>query len=164
MTDEVVIRELVGLDEILTIYPLFQLESSISEALFRERIEVIIKQGNYRCIAAFAGDRMVGVSGFWSGMLLWCGRFVEPEHVVVEPTLRSQGIGAKLLAWIEAEAMRLGYDVAMVAMILGKDRTRDFYRRNGYADDGLILVKTLSSWAAEAYPEYEAHKRAVAAG
>ena len=51
--DEVSIRELSGLAEIRTIYPLYSQNSSLSQALFEERMGVMLAQGNYRCIAAY---------------------------------------------------------------------------------------------------------------
>ena len=162
--EDIVIRELSGLEEILTIYPLYRQSNSLPEETFRERISAMLAQGNYRCIAAYIGDRMVGMSGFWVGMQLWSGKYAEPDHVMVDPALRSTGIGAKLMAWIEQEAARIGCDVTRVAMILGRERTRSFYRRNGYSDDGLILVKPLSPWAETEFPEYAAHKASAQAG
>jgi GNAT superfamily N-acetyltransferase len=161
-TDDVVIRELIGFEEVAAIYPLYSQSGSLSEEMFRERLQLMLDQGNYRCIAAFIDGRMVGVSGFWTGYQLWTGKYVEADHVGVDREMRSRGIGGKLMIWIETEAVRTGCDLTRIAMILGRDRTRNFYRRLGYADDGLILVKTLSKWADEEFPEYAAHKRAMA--
>ena len=158
---DIVIRELVGLDEIATIYPLYRQTGSMPVDLFEERLAAMISQGNYRCFAAFIGDRMVGVSGFWIGVQLWAGKWAEADHVVVDAQMRSAGIGARLMAWMEAEAFRVGCDLIRISMLIGKDRTHNFYSRNGYADDGLILVKPLSAWAEAEFPEYTAHKLAM---
>jgi hypothetical protein len=96
---------------------------------------------------------MVGLSGFWTGTQLWCGNYIEADHVVVDTTLRSLGVGARLVAWIEAEGERIGCAVFRVAMVLGKERTHQFYARNGFFDDGLLMVKALSRGAAQ-FPEY----------
>jgi hypothetical protein len=54
VTDEVTIRELNGLDEMLTIYPVFQQGNTrLDKAVFRERLSAMLAQGNYRCIAAY---------------------------------------------------------------------------------------------------------------
>ena len=161
MTD-VTLRELVGFDEIATIYPLYAQSGSLSETLFRERLRAMLAQGNYRCVAAFIGERMAGLSGFWIGVQLWSGKYAEADHVVVDESVRGRGIGGKLMAWIEAEAASVGCDIARIAMVIGKDRTHNFYERRGYADDGLIMVKTLSAWADAEFPDYAAHKRKTA--
>lgn len=147
---DIVIRELVGLEEIAAIYPLYEQTGSMPEGLFRERLAAMIAQGNYRCVAAFIGERMVGMSGFWIGVQLWAGKWAE--------------VGAKLMAWIEEEAARVGCDITRISMVLGKERTHRFYSRNGYADDALILVKPLSAWAVAEFPKYAAHKVAMERG
>lgn len=162
--DDIVIRELIGFDEIATIYPLYSQTGSLPEPLFRERLAVMIAQGNYRCVAAFMGDRVVGTFGFWVGMQLWAGKWAEADHVVVDENTRSAGIGGRLMSWFETEAVRIGCDLIRISMLLGKDRTHSFYSRNGFADDGLILVKPLSAWAEAEFPEYTAHKRKMLGG
>lgn len=84
--------------------------------------------------------------------------------MVVDAQMRSAGIGAKLMAWIEEEAARVGCDITRISMVLGKERTHKFYSRNGYADDALILVKPLSAWAETEFPEYATHKVAMERG
>lgn len=155
MTDEVIVRELLGFDQILSIFSLFSQVNHLSEVVFRQRLAAMQAQGNYRCVAAYIGERMVGASGFWTGTQLWGGKYVEADHVVVDSALRSRGIGAAMMAWIEAEAERTECAVIRIAMVLGKERTHQFYARNGYFDDGLLMVKALSRGAAE-FPEYVA--------
>jgi GNAT superfamily N-acetyltransferase len=155
VTDEVIIRELIGLDQIVTIFPLYRQVSDVNEDTFRQRISAMFAQNNYRCVAAYISGRMVGASGFWTGTQLWCGKYVEADHVVVDTAHRSHGIGAKIMAWIEAEGERAECEVIRVAMVLGKERTHNFYARGGYFDDGLLMVKALSRGAA-AFPEYVA--------
>jgi GNAT superfamily N-acetyltransferase len=153
MSEAVIIHELFGLEQMMAILPLYSQVSHISEEIVRERLSAMIAQNNYRCIVAFIDDRMVGLSGFWTGTQLWCGKYVEADHVVVDGTLRSRGIGSQLMAWIEAEGERMECSVIRIAMVLGKERTHRFYARNGYFDDGLLMVKALSHGAAE-FPEY----------
>lgn len=143
----------------MTTFPLRQQEApSRPEAEFRRRLAAMLALGNFRCIAAYQGDRMVGTSGFWVGVQMWCGPYVEPDGVVVDRDCRSQGIGARMMDWIEAEGERLGCTVMKVAIILGKPRTKQFYNRLGFSDDGMILVKPLTLGEAE-FPEYVEQKR-----
>jgi GNAT superfamily N-acetyltransferase len=153
MSGDIIIRELFGMDEIATIFPLNSQVGHLSEAVFRDRMSAMIAQGNYRCNAAYMGERMVGISGFWTGTQLWCGKYMEVDNFSVDEELRSRGIGAAMMAWMEAEAERTECAVIRLAMILGRERTHQFYQRNGYFDDGLLMVKALSLGAAE-FPEY----------
>ncbi|MEY9770174.1 GNAT family N-acetyltransferase [Sinorhizobium fredii] len=98
MSDEVIIRELFGLDAMMTIFPLYSQVSRLSEAVFRQRLSAMLAQSNYRFIAAYINERMVGASGFWTGTQLWCGKYVEADHVVVDSALRSHGIGGEMMA------------------------------------------------------------------
>ncbi|WP_261331427.1 GNAT family N-acetyltransferase [Rhizobium leguminosarum] len=75
---------------------------------------------------------------------MWCGKYIEADNVVVDNAVRSQGIGGKMMAWIEAEAERIECAVVRIAMVLGRERTHQFYARNGYFDDGLLMVKAKS--------------------
>ncbi|WP_245372522.1 hypothetical protein [Rhizobium leguminosarum] len=74
VSDEVIIRELVGLDQTMTIFPLYSQVSRLSEAVVFQRLSAMFAQSNYRCIAAYIDERMVGASGFWTGTQLWCGK------------------------------------------------------------------------------------------
>ncbi|WP_245506361.1 GNAT family N-acetyltransferase [Rhizobium leguminosarum] len=129
MSDEVIIRELVGLDQTMTIFPLYSQVSRLSEAVVCQRLSAMFAQSNYRCIAAYIDERMVGASGFWTGTQLWCGKYIEADNVVVDSAVRSQGIGGKMMAWIEAEAERTECVVVHIAMVLGRERTHQFYKR-----------------------------------
>lgn len=154
MTEEVTIRELKKVEEMLAAFPLFaQGSSHLEETLFQQRLAAMVGQGNYRCIGAYSGSKLGGISGFWIGTQLWCGRYIEADHVVVDRTLRSSGIGTRLMAWIEVEGERAGCNVFRVTMMLGKERTHAFYERNGFFDDGLLMVKALTRGRDE-FPQY----------
>ena len=46
MTDEVMIRELFGLDQMGAIFPLFHQVNHLSEAVFRQRLSAMLAQNN----------------------------------------------------------------------------------------------------------------------
>lgn len=144
MSDEVEIRELRGFEELRGIFPLVrQSNPEIDEPTFEHRLAEMLHEGGYRCIAAYRDGTMVGVAGFWIGTALWCGRYCEPDNVVVDAEQRSGGIGAALMSWIEAEARRLGCAMLKLEAYAERHRTRAFYRRQGYAEPGVVMIKTL---------------------
>ncbi|MFK0334904.1 GNAT family N-acetyltransferase [Rhizobium sp. NPDC090275] len=157
MASDIEISELFGLEEIVTIYSLFRQVHTLDEASFRARLSAMCAQGNYRCIAAYVEGRMVGVAGFWIGTQLWCGKYIEADHVVVDADVRGMGIGARLMAWIEAEGEREACALFRIAAVLSNLDARRFYARNGFFDDGILMAKALSRGAA-AFPEYVARR------
>ncbi len=141
---DIVIRELTALEDLQSIFPLIhQLNPELDEALFRQRLDAMLLEGGYRCIAAFDRDVMVGAAGFWTGTHLWCGRYVEPDNVIVDRTLRSGGIGKLMMDWIEVEARRMGCELLKLEAYAERTRTREFYRRQGYGEPGVVMIKPL---------------------
>jgi NAD(P)-dependent dehydrogenase (short-subunit alcohol dehydrogenase family)/ribosomal protein S18 acetylase RimI-like enzyme len=67
-------------------------------------------------------------------------RAVTLRMIGLEPRVRGQGVGRRLMAALELAAVRLGAD----AIALGADRdTRGFYARLGYAGRGAMMHKGL---------------------
>lgn len=76
------------------------------------------------------GQIVAGVSGYtWAGM-------AELEFLWVADSLRGQGIGAQLLAAVEAEARQRG--CALVITSTYSFQAPDFYQRHGYQVVGRI--------------------------
>lgn len=140
---EVVVRELVGFEAVKGMFPLIhQLNPEIEEKDFLTRLKAMLEEG-YRCIGAYRDGELVGVSGFWVGTRFWCGRFIEPDNVVVDENCREGGVGRVLMEWIEAEGRRLGCDIMKLETYAAKVGARAFYRRQGYEEPGIVMLKPL---------------------
>ena len=48
---------------------------------------------NYGQIAVYKNGECVGMTGYWIGTKLWCGKYLELDNVVVSEKHRNQGIG-----------------------------------------------------------------------
>ena len=143
---EITIRELDGLSEMLVaLFPLInQSNPDIDESTFNSRLSAMLEQGGYRCIAAERDGAVVGVAGCWIGTQIWCGRYCEPDNLVVDEALRSGGVGKAMMDWIELEAQRLGCLMLKLETYAERTRARAFYRREGYAEPGVVMIKTLA--------------------
>lgn len=159
MTD-IVIRELTSREELRSTFALIQqLNPEVDEPLFLRRLDEMLLEGGYRCIASYQGGRMVGVAGFWTGTHLWCGKYVEPDNVVVDRAQRGGGIGGLMMDWIEAEAYRLGCEILKLEAYAERTRTRDFYRRKGFGEPGIVMVKPLPVQGAQTFEQILAKGR-----
>jgi len=52
VSEKVIIRELFGLEQMMTIFPLYSEVSHLSDDAIRVRLSAMLAQNNYRCIAA----------------------------------------------------------------------------------------------------------------
>ena len=134
------VRELRA-EELHSILPLIEQHNPKQDpAELRRRLEVMIPQG-YRCIAAFQGDMMVGVAGYWISAKFWCGEYLEPDNVFVLPELRSAGIGARMMDWLEEKARELGCKLVVLDSYVTYAGAHRFYFRRGYEIAGFHFVR-----------------------
>lgn len=81
--------------ELPQILPLIrELNLAIPELVLVQRLEEMAQGGGYQCVAALWKDDCVGVAGIWTGTRFWCGRYLDVDNVVVDPSYRSTlGVG-----------------------------------------------------------------------
>lgn len=135
----------IPIDQIETILPLIeQLNPTTAREVLQSRLSEMAGL-NYHCVGAFDGDRLIGVTGYWIGVRLYCGRYVDLDNVIVDEEYRSSGIGKKIVAWIEDRARELGCQVAMLDCYVIKSEAHKFYFREGYSILGFHFIKNLTT-------------------
>jgi GNAT superfamily N-acetyltransferase len=76
------------------------------------------------------------------------------NDLVVTESTRGQGVGSTLLAEAEALALKRGCFRMSLETAAWRERTRTFYVRGGWTDNGTWFVKLLDpSWGAAGYNE-----------
>ena len=119
-----------------------QTNPQITKAIFSARLKKMQKQG-YRCIAYMQKGEMVGLCGFWHGTRFWCGDFIDLDNVVVDQKFRAKGIGKKMVAWVEAEALRLKCDQVGLDCYTTHHAAHRFYMAQNYIIKGYHFIKPL---------------------
>lgn len=137
------IKEIIGIEEMINLYPLIhQLNTEISLDDYHEMLKDMLPKG-YRQVGAFLNDACVGVAGFWINTKLYCGKYMEPDNVIVSNKYRNLKLGTKLLHWLHEEALRNNCKVSLLdAYVQNKDAHR-FYFREGYSILGFHMIKKL---------------------
>ncbi len=134
---------LLAENELAVMMPLIEvLNPGTPPAVLAGRLAEMRGNG-YRCAGAFVEHRCVGVAGMWFGTRFWCGRYVDIDNVVVDPSWRGRGIGQALLDWVEGYARREGCEKAVLDAYATNDRAHAFYMRRGYRIIGFHFDKDL---------------------
>jgi GNAT superfamily N-acetyltransferase len=140
---DIQIREMQGTDDMLdnfgilsTLYPEMQ------KADYARMLQEMLPNG-YHQVAVFEGSRCIGLSGFWINTKLYCGKYIEPDHVVIDPEYRSRGIGKMLCDWIAAEGLKRGCGTALLDAYVENADAHRFYFREGYRIKGFHFLLKL---------------------
>lgn len=138
----ITIRELSA-EELPQILPLIShLNPKLAPEELERRLHLMIPQG-YHCIAAYDGEQMVGVAGYWLGTRFYCGEYMDVDNVVVQESLRSAGIGAKMMDWLHAKAVEMGVKVVVLDSYSTYSGAHRFYFRQGYEILGFHFSKKM---------------------
>ncbi|WP_281636841.1 GNAT family N-acetyltransferase [Flavobacterium marginilacus] len=128
------------LDQIGTmhhLYPKLTLEKY--EAYLQEMVP-----HNYKQVAVFDGEICVGLSGFWTAVKLWTGKYIEIDNFIVHSDYRSKGIGKMMTDYIDAKAKDEGCNAIVLDAFTGNFTAHRFYYNQGFEPRGFHFVKMLN--------------------
>lgn len=136
--------ELTTIDEMLAqfeimkyLYPKFTLEKY--ESYLKEMIP-----HNYTQIAVFDKEEILGITGCWSGIKLWSGKYLEVDNFIVHPNHRSKGIGKLLTDFVNKKAIDLGCTMIVLDAFTGNFTAHRFYYNQGYEPRGFHFIKMIN--------------------
>ena len=136
----IVLRELAPA-QIPSIFPLMHLNNpKLSKAFFTKHLKDMLPHG-YHAVAAFDGQEMVGVSGFWLRSRFWCGRQLDIDNFFVHPDYRKLGIGKKLIQWLEKRALAEKCELMVLDTYADYFLAQRFYHREGFIATGSHFTK-----------------------
>ncbi len=102
---EIKLRHLTTKNEMLEAFPLVNLMyKKMTQDEFSSALDQMISLSNYQMVAAFQGEKMIGVSGYWIASMLYCGLYLQASNIVVADEFRSKGVGKKILNFLEEKA------------------------------------------------------------
>ncbi len=144
MNDSITVS-LIPTAELSTILPLVKiLNPDIDEAILARRLHEMPEQG-YQCAGAYLGEQLIGICGIWIATRFYCGKYLEPDNVVVHPDFRSLGVGQKLMAWVYDYARAENCEVVELNSYVGSPRAHKFYFGEGFAILGFHFQKKLDA-------------------
>lgn len=99
---------------------------------------------NYKQAAVFEDDICVGITGFWTAVKLWTGKYIEIDNFIVHPDHRSKGVGKIMTDYIDNKAKTKGCNAIVLDAFTGNFKAHRFYYNQGYEPRGFHFVKMLN--------------------
>ncbi|MDP3312421.1 GNAT family N-acetyltransferase [Lutibacter sp.] len=128
---------------ILTIIPLLKMVNNYTpEEILKKRVLEMVGQ-NYKCVGMYDGKTLIGISGLWFLTRHYCGKTVEPDHVIIDENYRNMGIGKKLFEWIYKYAKNNGIEASELNTFISNTKSHKFYENEGYKRLGYHYLKIL---------------------
>lgn len=144
MTDHQ-IRELTEGEWELAFPLVRQLRPQLTFAHFVQRCQAAVMSDGYELCGAFAEGQLVGVIGLRTLVDLLHGRHIYIDDLVVDEAIRSQGNGARLLAFAESKARDAGGLGLRVSTGIDYEPAKRFYMREGWVAAAVTFKKGFTS-------------------
>lgn len=138
------IKELTTLEEMLDQIETMQyLYPKLTAEKYKSYLQEMIPH-NYKQVAVFEENTCVGLSGFWTGTKLWCGKYIELDNFIVSPNHRSKGIGKLITDYIDMKAEQTDCTNIVLDAYTTNFAAHRFYYNQGFGPKGFHFVKILN--------------------
>lgn len=124
---------------------LVQLRPMLRRGAFVATIRALMEAEGF-CLAVLRErGRALAVAGFRVITMLYRGRILVVDDLVVDRTARSSGLGSSMLHWLDAEARRRR--CVEMQLISRHERTdaHRFYRRQGFRSECMHFLREVRS-------------------
>ena len=136
------IRELSPEDLPAALDLLGHLNPGVPADVLQQRFETILAEHpHYHAFGAFLDGKLGGLASAWIATKIWCGRYLELDNIVVDPSLRSSGLGSALITYLEAFAREKNCNLAVLDSYTSNHASHRLYHRRGFEIWGFHFVK-----------------------
>ena len=137
------IRELKGKNEMLNhISVLNDIYPSLTREEYDRELDEMLPL-NYGQVAVFEGEICIGISGFWIGTKLWCGKYLELDNIVVLEKYRSKGVGKLLFDFLHKKAMENDCTMLSLDSYTHNFKAHKFFYNEGFSPKGFHFINIL---------------------
>jgi GNAT superfamily N-acetyltransferase len=126
---------------ILSIMPLLtQVNKKDAADVLEKRLLEMVQQ-NYKCLGIYDEEKLIGICGLWFMTRHYCGRSMEPDHVMIDPAYQGKGIGKQLFEWLFRYADQNGIEATELNTYVNNHGSHKFYFNLGYIIKGYHFVR-----------------------
>lgn len=127
---------LESFEVLLEVYPTMTIEE------YDRELDVMIPH-NYGQVVVMDGVAIAGLTGFWIGSKLWCGKYLELDNVVVAERYRSKGVGKMLFDFMEERAKEENCTMLALDSYTTNFKAHKFFYGQGFAPRGFHFINIL---------------------
>jgi len=138
-----VVKELKTLEEMLEhidvlneLYPTLTMDEYIKDL-------TDMLPHNYGQVAVFEDGVCLGLSGFWIGKKLWCGKYLELDNIIVRSAARSKGIGQIIFDYLSQKAKDNDCNMMALDSYTTNYKAHKFFYNNEFAPKGFHFIRIL---------------------
>jgi len=136
-------RELTRADSAAIVPLANKLRPSMSPAEASAYLAEMFALPTYHCFGLWQDGRLVAMSNGWITVRFYSGKQLEVDNVIVDPDLRSQGVGKYFFAHIQEWALQHDCKTIELNTYVQNSKSHKFYFNEGYAILGFHFQKVL---------------------
>jgi hypothetical protein len=97
----------------------------------------------YHCFGLWQKGKLIAMSNGWITVRFYSGKQLEVDNVIVDPEVRSQGVGKYFFAHIQEWAVENACNTIELNTFVQNSKSHKFYYNEGYAILGFHFQKVL---------------------
>ncbi len=141
-----ILKELKSLEEMLEQLPILQeLYPSLTLDAYRNDLIDMLPNNHYGQIAVFEGETCLGLTGYWIGTKLWCGKYLEIDNLIVSEKQRSTGVGKQMFDYLAAKAMQENCTMMALDSYTSNFKAHKFFYNQSFAPKGFHFIHVLKN-------------------
>ncbi len=142
---DIVIKDLETKNMMMEAFPLIhQMYKKMDYKAFEGALDEMILNNNYKMVAGFHDEKMIAISGYWIARMLYCGRYLQASNLVVDENFRGNGVGKKILNYLESKARKLGCDKMVLDSYSENKKSHSLYFGEDFYIRGFHFMKDLT--------------------
>jgi GNAT superfamily N-acetyltransferase len=141
-----IIKELKSLEEMLEQLPILQeLYPSLTLDAYRNDLIEMMPNNQYGQIAVFEGETCLGLTGYWIGTKLWCGKYLEIDNLIVSEKKRSTGVGKLMFDYLAEKAIKEKCTMMALDSYTSNFKAHKFFYNQSFAPKGFHFIRVLKN-------------------
>ena len=141
-----ILKELKSLEEMLEQLPILQeLYPSLTIEAYEKDLIDMLPNNFYGQIAVFEGETCLGLTGYWIGTKLWCGKYLEIDNLIVSEKQRSTGVGKQMFDYLAAKATQENCTMMALDSYTSNFKAHKFFYNQSFAPKGFHFIRVLKN-------------------